>query len=235
MNEVKDRRAALAGAFTASAEALQEKSVLLLDDLYRSGASMKGPPEPFSSRAQERFTLWRLLERGGTDEEGVHRRFPSNLEAQDQIRSKLAEIVDRELEILIGDANGADRAVQAQLAAWKYPRVSVYFVGLRPRNNVGYWPRLHVETPKGLKGFDFFSAKDKRMAREADCGLMLWDGESRGTLANVMNLVGEEKPVAVYVSKQRRFMNARTPADIDTLNAIWHASRVPSVAVATGP
>lgn len=95
----------------------------------------------------------------------------------DQIRSKLAEIVDRELEILIGDANGADRAVQAQLAAWKYPRVSVYFVGPKPRNNVGCWPLLHVETPKGLKGFDFFSAKDKRMAREADCGLMLWDGE----------------------------------------------------------
>ena len=137
----------------------------------------------------------------------------------DQIRSKLAEIVDRELEVLIGDASGADRAVQAQLAAWKYPRVSVFFVGQKPRNNVGRWPLSHVETPKGLKGFDFFSAKDKRMAREADCGLMLWDGASRGTLANVVNLVSEEKPVAVYVAKRRRFMNARTPADIDTLNA----------------
>ncbi|HKT09107.1 MAG TPA: phosphoribosyltransferase family protein [Gemmatimonadaceae bacterium] len=41
MNELKDRRAALAGAFTASAEARQGKSVLLLDDLYRSGASME--------------------------------------------------------------------------------------------------------------------------------------------------------------------------------------------------
>lgn len=137
----------------------------------------------------------------------------------DQIRSKLAEIVDRELEILIGDANGADRALQAQLAGWKYPRVSVYFVGAKPRNNVGCWPLLHVDTPKGVKGFDFFAAKDKRMAHEADCGLMLWDGESRGTLANVVNLVSEEKPVAVYVSQRRRFLNARTPADIETLNA----------------
>lgn len=41
MNELKDRRAALAGAFIASAEALKGKSVLLLDDLYRSGASME--------------------------------------------------------------------------------------------------------------------------------------------------------------------------------------------------
>jgi len=137
----------------------------------------------------------------------------------DQIRSKLGEIVDREFQILVGDANGADRAVQAQLAAWKYARVTVYFVGVRPRNNVGCWPLLHVETPKGLKGFDFFSAKDKRMAHEADCGIMLWDGESRGTLANVVNLVREEKPVAVYVSKRRKFVNALTSADVDTLNA----------------
>lgn len=146
----------------------------------------------------------------------------------DQIRSKLAEIIGREFEILIGDANGADRAVQAQLAAWQYPRVTVYFVGVKPRNNVGRWPLLHVETPKGVKRFEFFSAKDKRMAREADCGLMLWDGESRGTLANVVNLVSEEKPVAVYVSKRRRFMNARTSADIDILNACGtpHESQV---------
>ena len=41
MTELKDRRAALAGAFIASAEALEGKSVLLLDDLYRSGASME--------------------------------------------------------------------------------------------------------------------------------------------------------------------------------------------------
>lgn len=41
MTELKDRRAALAGAFIASAEALKGKSVLLLDDLYRSGASME--------------------------------------------------------------------------------------------------------------------------------------------------------------------------------------------------
>jgi len=138
----------------------------------------------------------------------------------DQIRSKLGEIVDREFQILVGDANGADRAVQAQLAAWKYPRVTVYFVGVRPRNNVGCWPLSHVETPKGLKGFEFFSAKDKRMAHDADCGIMLWDGESRGTLANVVNLVSEEKPVAVYVSKRRKFVNARTSADVDTLNAV---------------
>src|SRR6185437_12730278 len=41
MTELNDRKAALAGAFSAVGERLEGKSVLLLDDLYRSGASME--------------------------------------------------------------------------------------------------------------------------------------------------------------------------------------------------
>lgn len=147
----------------------------------------------------------------------------------DRIRSKLAEIVDRQPQILVGDANGADRAVHAQLAEWNYSHVTIYFVAPKPRNNVGAWPLLRVSTPKGLKGFEFYSVKDKRMASEADCGLMLWDGESRGTLANVVNLVREDKPVAVYVSKLRRFVNAHTSADVDTLAVLSKAESTTDV------
>ena len=58
MNELKDRRAALAGTFIASAEALQGKSVLLLDDLYRSGASMEEAARAIrKSRAKAVYAL----------------------------------------------------------------------------------------------------------------------------------------------------------------------------------
>jgi hypothetical protein len=36
------------------------------------------------------------------------------------------------------------------------------------------------------------------MAAQATVGLMLWDGESRGTLLNVLRLVAQGKPVVVY-------------------------------------
>lgn len=132
----------------------------------------------------------------------------------DQIRSKLAEIVERQLHVVVGDANGADRAVQALLAEWRYANVTVYYVGLRPRNNEGGWPLEHVPTPEHSKGFDFYAAKDKRMAADADCGLMIWDGRSRGTLANLANLVDDSKPVSLYVSQRRRFVNVLTPDDL---------------------
>ena len=47
------------------------------------------------------------------------------------------------------------------------------------------------------------------MAKEADYGLMLWDGRSRGTLTNVVHLVREGKPVVVYIARDRSFHTLR--------------------------
>lgn len=138
----------------------------------------------------------------------------------EQIRAKLAEITERRLHVVVGDANGADRAVQAQLREWGYENVTVYFVGGSPRNNEGAWPTERVVAPPSARGADFYGAKDIVMARAAEAGLMLWDGESRGTLANVRNLVREHKPVAVYVSKQRRFRNVLSEAEFRELTSV---------------
>lgn len=135
----------------------------------------------------------------------------------ESVRSRLAEIVRRQMQILIGDANGADRAMQRQLADWGYANVVVYFVGAAPRNNEGAWPTCRVPTPSQARGFEFYSAKDRVMAHDAECGLMLWDGESRGTLANVETLVDSGKPVAVYLSPERRFVNVLSESDLEAL------------------
>lgn len=137
----------------------------------------------------------------------------------EQIRDKLAEITSRGMQVLIGDANGADRAVQVQLAKWGYQNVTVFFVGTKPRNNAGAWTPVRVPTPGKARGFDFYAVKDIEMAHKADCGLMIWDGESRGTLSNVVNLTKEQKPVAVYVSSQRRFKNVLSMSDLESLGA----------------
>jgi hypothetical protein len=144
----------------------------------------------------------------------------------DAIRKRLQEIVRRDLDVVVGDANGADRALQSQLSEWGYPRVTVYHVGVKPRNNVGSWPVHRVETPKGATGFAFYSAKDRIMAERADCGLMLWDGVSRGTLANVESLTQHGKPVALYVSPRKRFENLRSEADMKRLTGAGSIDQV---------
>jgi len=136
----------------------------------------------------------------------------------DVIRVRLDRIIAAGHDVLIGDANGADRAVQQYLADRQYARVTVFCTGLRCRNNVGGWTTQSVAPPAGSRGgFDFYAAKDREMARRATHGLMLWDGESRGTFTNIRTLVRDDKPVVVYVSPTRRFFNVRTPASVDEL------------------
>ena len=132
----------------------------------------------------------------------------------ESIRSKLDELIARDLWMFVGDANGADRAIQQHLANHGYEKVIVYAVSGRLRNNIGHWKVQSIHPPRGARGFDLYSAKDIQMAKDASYGLMLWDGKSRGTLENVRNLLAQGKPVAVHFGPERRLVSLRSPADL---------------------
>lgn len=65
--------------------------------------------------------------------------------------------------VLLGDTNGMDRAIQQ------------FFSGI----NTG----MYLSMPVRVKGFDFYAAKDKTMAENADHGFMIWNGKSKGTIS----------------------------------------------------
>lgn len=132
----------------------------------------------------------------------------------ESMRKKLDELISRRFEILVGDANGADRAMQQYLASRRYAQVTVYAVTGALRNNVGDWCVRLVDAPAAARGFDLYSVKDVAMTKEADAGLMLWDGKSRGTVANVRRLLEQGKPVSLYVGPSRRFVSLRGPPDL---------------------
>lgn len=46
------------------------------------------------------------------------------------------QVIERGLESLIGDANGADKAAQTYLSERQYPSVTVFCIGGQCRNNV---------------------------------------------------------------------------------------------------
>ncbi len=148
---------------------------------------------------------------------GGSRRIPR---LNESIRSKLDELLNRGLWMFVGDANGADRALQQHLANRGYERVVVYAVKGMLRNNVGHWNVRCVDAPSGARGFDLYSVKDVQMAKDASYGFMLWDGKSRGTLENVRNLLAHGKPVAVHLGPARRFMSLRLMADLAKLGIV---------------
>jgi len=132
----------------------------------------------------------------------------------DKIRAKLDDFMSRGLWLFVGDANGADRAMQEHLARQGCQNVVVYCVVGHLRNNVGRWQVHAVEAPRNVRGFELYSLKDAEMARDADYGFMLWDGKSRGTLANIDRLLKQGKPVAVYLGPARRIVSLDSPGDL---------------------
>jgi len=110
---------------------------------------------------------------------------------------RIGAIVAAEHGVLIGDAPGADAEMQGLLAGYNYEHVGVFHAGPEPRNNLGDWAAYPVPPPDGAEGFAAHAGKDREMARRADFGLMVWDGESPGTCLNVLRLVMKGSPCVV--------------------------------------
>ncbi|MCI0338618.1 MAG: hypothetical protein L0226_13660 [Acidobacteria bacterium] len=133
------------------------------------------------------------------------------------IAARISNIIGGNFTILVGDANGADKCVQKYLAEKQYENVLLFCTGNVCRNNIGNWKTKSVSADANEKGFDFYALKDLQMAREADYGFMIWDAKSRGTLNNILNLLGESRKVLVFFSPDKSFHTIRNAEDLSAL------------------
>jgi hypothetical protein len=134
------------------------------------------------------------------------------------LRARIDDFIRRGDTILIGDANGADKAVREHLAASGYRNVVVFCMA-ECRNNIGMGPTRHVKPPGTRKDFSYYAAKDFVMAQEAKCGVMLWDAKSKGTLQNMVNLIGAGKRTLVYFAPAKDLHVLATEQDLQMLLA----------------
>lgn len=126
-----------------------------------------------------------------------------------EVKRRIDKIIENRLFVLIGDANGADKAVQNYLRSHKYDQVEVFCVEGTCRNNVGDWPLRRIPSPYHRKGYSYYEAKDKVMADEASIGFMIWDGKSVGTLMNIFRLIRQQKKVILYNVPMNKFLNLK--------------------------
>ena len=70
-----------------------------------------------------------------------------------QVKERLNNIISSGFQIVVGDAAGADKAVQKYLVDVSYPHVTVFCSGDHPRNNLGLWETNKVATPKHRERF----------------------------------------------------------------------------------
>jgi len=122
-----------------------------------------------------------------------------------EILTRLGNIVEKGFRVVVGDANGADKALQEYLADMNYSNVIVFCSGQSCRNNVGNWSVKRIRVDSGHKGREFYMQKDREMAGEADYGFVLWDGKSPGSISNVVELLKRNKKALVYLFPEKRF------------------------------
>lgn len=130
-------------------------------------------------------------------------------------RNRVDNMIEKGLAVSVGDANGADKAVQKHLADAHYDHVTVYCSGDYCRNNVGRWKTRHVKAAGRKKDFQFYAAKDREMANAAEFGLMIWDGKSPGTILNILRLVRASKKAVLINVPERRETTFRSDDDWD--------------------
>jgi len=145
-----------------------------------------------------------------------------------ELSHRLDNIIQKQLRVLVGDANGFDRAAQAYLAERGYAAVVVYCTAGECRNNVGDWPIHAVEYHGRDRGLEFYTAKDDAMLRDADYGLFAWDAKSKGTLRNIRKMAENGKPSAVYVSSIKNFVTVRNAGDASALSRDMSAEAIAS-------
>lgn len=133
------------------------------------------------------------------------------------IRERANNIISNGYLVLLGDANGADRAMQKYLAEKSYTHVLTFCAGSFCRNNIGRWKTRLIQVNRTQKDFQYYAVRDEKMSDEADYGFMLWDGKSKGTLNNIINMIVRKKPVLVYFSPKRKFFTVKSDSELTEL------------------
>jgi len=84
------------------------------------------------------------------------------------VTDRLENIFRKNYTVIVGDAIGVDSSVQKYFYDKNYRQVYVFASNGKARNNIGNWEIKSVTVDVDIKGFDFYSAKDLEMAKEAD-------------------------------------------------------------------
>jgi hypothetical protein len=97
-----------------------------------------------------------------------------------EVREMIQEFAAKGWSFLVGDAPGSDRAFQ------------------RFRNNIGGWSTRFIDSGLKSKTNAMHAAKDREMAEICDLSVAIWDGQSAGTLANVLDVTDQGKVSYLY-------------------------------------
>lgn len=129
-----------------------------------------------------------------------------------KLSSDVLESIDKitanGLHIIVGDADGIDTMVQKYCADKRYFSVTVYSIFPVPRflaSNAFETKYINVDE-EIKKERERQQEKDKVMTIDSDYSLIIWDGFSKGSYANILRALENNKKAKVYLND--RFLSS---------------------------
>jgi len=123
-----------------------------------------------------------------------------------EVKNSIHKIVDNQMRILVGDANGIDSLVQDYCLSLGYFNVTVYSISSQPRYKASDKFGLEIVTPSAeIKGArERQQEKDKAMTKDSQYSFIIWDGKSKGSYANIIRAFEQDKKIKLYA--ENRFL-----------------------------
>ena len=129
----------------------------------------------------------------------------------DNVKEKIDEYIEAGATFYVGDAPGVDEMVQRYLNNKDCENVVVYHSGRNIRKMVNKdWEDKEISVKAGVSGREFYTAKDIAMTDDCTSGIVIWDGESKGSKANIDRLKSQKKLDYVYNAKSVERSNDMT-------------------------
>ena len=123
-----------------------------------------------------------------------------------EVKESLHKIIDNQMKILIGDANGIDSLVQDYCLSLNYFNVTVYTISSIPRYKASdkFALKTIIVSNEIKGGREKQQEKDKAMTSESQYSFVIWDGKSKGSYDNVLRAFEQDKKIKLYA--QNRFL-----------------------------
>ena len=125
------------------------------------------------------------------------------------VEESVDKIIQSDMEILVGDADGIDTMVQNYCKRSNYNNVTVYSIYSPPRNKVdGFKSKYIIPKSDSKKERELQKEKDSAMTLDSEYSLVIWDGKSKGSYSNILRAIEHKKKVKLYLSYENRFIES---------------------------
>jgi len=133
-----------------------------------------------------------------------------------EVKNSIDKIIEQNMEILVGDAKGIDTLVQNYCLLLKYYNVTIYSISTFPRYKASDNFKIkYIEVPNSIKRErERQQEKDKAMTVDSEFIFTIWDGKSKGSYANILRGLDNDKRIKIYVLGKNLFLNKITKDEI---------------------